>query len=120
MYPRHLSVLYFDSGSAKQKNYDHIKFALDTTLNYFTAKAGPLTRQNRNRRGTLTCTHTTKFACMKQRDAENGMDTWYTILHMREFVKDQERLLMPSHLQQRGLDMANTSGDRVRGNHFKC
>lgn len=114
MYPRHSRVIYLDSGSAKPKNYDHIKSALDTALTGFAAKAGPLTREQRNRRGTLTCTHITKFACMKQLDANNGMDGWYAILHMREYVKDQQRLLMPSHLQQWGLDMANAPSERVR------
>ena len=114
MYPRHSSVIYLDSGSAKQKNYDHIKSALDTALTGFAAKAGPLTQERRNRRGTLMCTHTTKFACMKQLEADNGMDGWYAILHMREFVKDQHRLLLPSHLQQRGLDMVNAPSEKVR------
>ena len=89
MYPQHSSVLYLDSGSSKQKNYNHIKSALDTALTGFAVKEGPLTREKQNKRGTLTCTYTTKFACMKQKDAENGMDAWYAILHMREFVKDQ-------------------------------
>lgn len=114
MYPRHSSVLYLDSGSAKQKNYDNIKSALDTALTGFAAQAGPLTQERQSNRGSLKCTHTTKFACMKQLDADNGLDGWYAILHMREFVKDQQHLLLPSSLRQRGLDMANAPSERVR------
>ena len=114
MYPRHSHIIYLDSGSAKQKNYANVKTVLDNALTGFAAQAGPLTQERRSGRGCLTCTHTTKFACMKQLHADNGMDGWYAILHMREFVKDQKDLLLPSSLQKRGLDMANAPSAKVR------
>jgi hypothetical protein len=113
MYPRHSHVIYLDSGSAKQKNYADIKSVLDKALTGFAAKAGPL-KEERRSRGCLTCIHTTKFACLKQSEADNGMDAWFAILQMREFVKDQHVLLLPSSLQKRGIDMANAPDAQVR------
>jgi hypothetical protein len=42
------------------------------------------------------------------------MDAWFAILQMREFVKDQHVLLLPSSLQKRGIDMANAPDAQVR------
>lgn len=114
MYPRHSHVMYLDSGSAKEKNYDGIKSVLDKALTGFAAKAGPLKHERRSSRGSLTCIHTTKFACLKQSDPDNGMDAWFAILHMREFVKDEQTLLLPASLQKRGQDLANAPDAEVR------
>ena len=113
MHPWHSHVLYLDSGSEKPKNYTDIKSVLDKALTGFAAKAGPLKHEKRSR-GALTCIHTTKFACLKQSATDNGMDTWFAIVHMREFVRDQHALLLPASLQRRGTDLANASPTEVR------
>ena len=111
MYPQYSHVLYLDSGSAKPKNYTDFKGILDEALTGFAAKAGPL-KEEKKLRGCLTCVHTTKFACLKQ--SADGMEAWYAILHMMEFVKDQHALLLPASLQIRGNDIANAPDAEVR------
>ena len=111
MYPQHSHVLYLDSGSAQEKDYDDVKLVLDKALNGFAAAAGPL-KVEKKLRGCLTCTHTTKFPCIKQ--SAPRLEAWYAILHTREFVKDQHALLLPASLQRRSKDIANGSDAEVR------
>ena len=113
MYPQHSHACYLDSGSAKPKDYTYIKGVLDDALTGFAAKAGPLKVQ-RQRRGSLSCTHKIDFPCLKQSSADNGMEAWYAIHHMREFVRDQHDLLLPTNLQRRGEDLANATDEELR------
>jgi len=112
MYPQHSHVLYLDSGSAQHKDYEAVKLVLNKALNVFAKVAGPL-KVEKKFRGCLTCTHTTKFPCIKQ--SAPGMEAWYAILHMREFLKDQHALLMPADIQRRSNDIANGSAAELRG-----
>ena len=105
--------MYLDSGSAKPKNYDDVKLVLNKALTGFAAKAAPL-KNPRPSRGGFACNHTTKFACIKQSNPEKGMDGWFTILQMREFVKDQHDLLLPSNLRGKCTNLAEATPQRVR------
>ena len=113
MYPQHSHVMYLDSGSAKPKNFDDVKLVLNKALTGFAAKAGPLKHPRPSRDG-FTCIHTTKFACIKQSNPENGMDGWFTLLQMREFKKDEDDLKLPASLQGRCINLAEAKPDRVR------
>ena len=61
-----------------------------------------------------TCIHTTKYACIKQLNPENGMDGWFTLLQMREFKKDEDDLKLSASLQGRCINLAEAKPDRVR------
>ena len=47
------------------------------------------------------------------------MEAWYAIHHMREFVRDQHQLLLPSSLQEWGEDLANASDADLRAEFFR-
>ena len=113
MYPQHSHACYLDSGSAKPKDYTYIKGVLDDALTGFAATAGPLKVQ-RQRRGSLSCTHKIDFPCLKQSSADNEMEAWYAIHHMREFVRDRRQLMLPSSLQKWGHDLANCTDADLR------
>ena len=116
-YPQLSHAIYLDSGSEKKKDYSGIKAVLDKALTSFAAKAGPL-KEEKKRRGILGCTHTTEFACVKQSTPDNGMDAWYAILHMMEFVGYSHDLLLPSGLRNRTKSMADLKDEELRG-HFR-
>ena len=42
------------------------------------------------------------------------MEAWYAIHHMREFVRDQHDLLLPTSLRNKGKDLANTTDEELR------
>ena len=104
--------MYLDSGSAVQKDYKNIKAVLDDALNGFAYKHGPLRKPNR-RQGKHTFTHKTEFPCLKQPEGSPS-DAYYTIHHMREFVRDQQRLMLPDSLQKWCKDLANVEDSDVR------
>ena len=118
MFPQHSHVMYIDSGNAQPKNFDDIKLVLDKALTGFAAKAGPLKHQ-RPMRGGLTCIHTTKFAYMRQSHPDNGMDGWFTLLQMREFVRDAHALLLPPSLQGRCASLSDAQLAEVRSEFRK-
>jgi hypothetical protein len=51
------------------------------------------------------------FPCLKQPSEDNGMETWYAILQMMEYVKGAEHVLLPG-LKNKFKNMVNTT-DRV-------
>jgi hypothetical protein len=98
--------MYLDSGSAdKKKDYTFIKAVLDDAINDFVEKAGPIKKEV-VRRGQLIFKHNTTFPCLKQPE-NSSRDGYYAIHHMREFVRDQHQLLLPSSLQEWRKDFAN-------------
>ena len=56
--------------------------------------------------GKLKFGHKTEFPCVKQ-PTNSTREAYYAIHHMREFVRDQQRLMLPSSLQTWAKDMAN-------------
>jgi hypothetical protein len=89
--------MYLDSGSAdKKKDYTFIKGVLDDAINGFIEKAGPIKKEV-VRRGQLIFKHNMTFPCLKQ-PANSSRDGYYDIHHMREFVRDQHQILLPSSL----------------------
>ena len=45
---------------------------------------------------------------------ETGSDAWYAILQLREFVKDAQDMLLPTDLQNKTTNMADTTDTNVR------
>jgi hypothetical protein len=106
MYPQESYAVYLDSGSAKPKDYNDIKSVLNDALTVFANKTGGI-KVERKRRGGLCLSHRVEFPCQKQSSPNNEMEGWYAILHMREFVNDENNLLLPR-------DMANCSDTTLR------
>lgn len=112
MEPHWSHVTYLDSGRAVPKDYSNIKVVLNNALNDFAAELGRPLKKEKVVRGTYVCTHQTQFPCLKQ--TERGLETWYAILQMMEYVKDAQDLLLPSDLQNKSTNMAETSDAYIR------
>ena len=113
LYPKDSSAVYLDSGSGqKKKEYKHIKAVLDDALNGYSYREGIIKRQNL-RRGKLIFSHRTEFPCMKQAPGSTR-EVWYAILHMREYVKDQQQLQFLSSLKKWCNSLADTSDAEIR------
>ncbi|KAK1612059.1 hypothetical protein QYE76_035732 [Lolium multiflorum] len=97
--PQHSHAVYLDSGRDKKKDYSHIRALLNDALTGFANKAGPL-KVERKSRGGFVLTHTTNFPCLKE---DNGMDAWYAILQMQEYIKYADDMLLPE-ISERGLE----------------
>ena len=108
-YPQYCEATFFDSGSAKKKDYTNIKSVLDNALAGFEFDDGPLKRSNR-RKGKMAFKHKTEFPCKKQ-PAGSTMSSFYALHFMREFLRDQQRLLVPESLLKWRKDMANDADD---------
>ncbi|KAK1652083.1 hypothetical protein QYE76_069888 [Lolium multiflorum] len=100
VHPQHSHAVYLDSGRDKKKDYTHIKALLNDALTGFANKAGPL-KVERKSRGGLVLTHTTNFPCLRQSKEDNGMDAWYAILQMQEYIKYADDMLLPESLRNR-------------------
>ena len=55
----------------------------------------------------------TEFPCIKQ-PANNTMEAYYAIHHMREFVEDKTNLRLPKSLQAYRPDLANSKDADLR------
>ncbi|KAK1693398.1 hypothetical protein QYE76_010095 [Lolium multiflorum] len=100
VHPQHSHAVYLDSGRDKKKDYTNIKALLNDALTGFANKAGPL-KVERKSRGGLVLTHTTNFPCLRQSNEDNGMDAWYAILQMQEYIKYADDMLLPESLRER-------------------
>ncbi|KAK1556114.1 hypothetical protein QYE76_048220, partial [Lolium multiflorum] len=100
VHPQHSHAVYLDSGRDKKKDYTHIRALLNDALTGFANKAGPL-KVERKSRGGLVLTHTTNFPCLRQSKEDNGMDAWYAILQMQEYIKYADDMLLPESLRER-------------------
>ena len=115
-YPYHSDVTYLDFGLDKEKDFTDLKSTLDKTLNGFIAEVGVnKLRHEKKVKGCHVCNHITKFPCLKQSADDNGMEAWFAILQMRAVVRSQNDLLLPSALQGKFVNMADTTDENVRG-----
>ena len=62
-----------------------MKSVLDDAITGFDMKAGPI-KKKKSKRGGLMWTHMVDYPCPKQTYANNGMEAWYAIHHMRKFA----------------------------------
>ena len=115
MHPQHSHAVYLDSGRDHKKDYTHIKALLNDALTGFANKAGPL-KVERKSRGGLVLTHTTNFPCLRQSTHDNGMDAWYAILQMQEYIKYADDMLLPENLRNRFANMADVPDREIRKN----
>ncbi|KAK1652854.1 hypothetical protein QYE76_070659 [Lolium multiflorum] len=115
VHPQHSHAIYLDSGRYKKKYYTYIKGVLNDSLTGFASKTAPLKVQ-RKVRGGLALTHTTNFSCLKQSSKENGMDAWYAILQMQEYIKYVDDMLLPETLRNRFKNMADANDRELRLN----
>ncbi|KAK1644835.1 hypothetical protein QYE76_062640 [Lolium multiflorum] len=99
VHPQHSHAVYLDSGRDKKKDYTNIRALLNDALTGFANKAGPL-KVERKSRGGLVLTHTTNFPCLRQSNEDNGMDAWYAILQMQEYIKYADDMLLPESLRE--------------------
>ena len=65
------------------------------------------------RRGKYTFIHKTEFPCIKQAPGSTR-EAWYAIYHMREYVKDEQRLQYPSSLAKWCETLAESSDAEIR------
>lgn len=98
--------------SGKRKDYTLVKSVLDDALSGFAVKVGPLKNEVR-RRGSLIFNHKTEFPCLKQPE-NSPREAYYAILHMREYVRDQQQLRLPADLQRWRKDLANAPPEDIR------
>ncbi|KAK1629083.1 hypothetical protein QYE76_003398 [Lolium multiflorum] len=115
VHPQHSHAVYLDSGRDHKKDYTHIKALLNDALTGFANKAGPL-KVERKSRGGLVLTHTTNFPCLRQSTPDNGMDAWYAILQMQEYIKYADDMLLPENLKNRFANMADVPDREIRKN----
>ena len=95
--PKDSHATYFDSGSAKKKNYENIKKVLDDALTGY-ALAGGTFDKKKVIHGKHVFTHVTEFPYVKQPSGSHK-DAYYALHHMRAFERDQENLTLPSQLR---------------------
>ena len=111
--PKDSLAIYLDSGShQKYKDYKLIKDVLDDALTGYSYREGIIKRKNL-RRGKYTFIHKTEFPCIKQAPGST-MEAWYAIYHMREYVKDEQRLQYPSSLAKWCETLAQSSDAEIR------
>ncbi|KAK1604963.1 hypothetical protein QYE76_028636 [Lolium multiflorum] len=111
VHPQHSHAVYLDSGRVQKKDYTHIKALLNDALTGFANKAGPL-KVERKSRGGLVLTHTTNFR-LRQSTHDNGMDAWYAIFQMQEYIKYDD-MLLPENLRNRFANMADVPDREIR------
>ncbi|KAK1641835.1 hypothetical protein QYE76_059640 [Lolium multiflorum] len=115
VHPQHSHAVYLDSGRDRKKDYTHIRALLNDALTGFANKAGPL-KVERKSRGGLVLTHTTNFPCLRQSTPDNGMDAWYAILQMQEYIKYADDMLLPENLRNRFANMVDVPDREIRKN----
>ncbi|KAK1647957.1 hypothetical protein QYE76_065762 [Lolium multiflorum] len=96
-------------------NYTHIRGLLNDALPGFANKAGPL-KVERKSRGALVLTHTTNFPCLRQSKEDNGIDAWYAILQMKEYIEYADDMLLPQSLRNWFANMADVPDRELRKN----
>ena len=107
MHPQLSQATYLDSMRGK-KDYTAVKNVLDDALTGFRHRIGSNLKHENRRRGSLIFSHKTDFPCLKQPDG-SPREAYYTILFMREFVRDVQQILLLEHLKQWRVDLTKTN-----------
>ena len=111
--PPNSSTLFLDSGSNTcKKDYTNIKKVLDDALNMYYHRTGKLKREH-IRGGKRVFGHLTEFACSKQPE-NSPREAFYAIHHMRQYIRDERLLRMPSDIAKFAKDYANCSQEDLR------
>ena len=119
LYPKESLAVYLDSGSdVTSKDYTKIKAVLNDALSAYAEKEEGIIKRKNTWRGKNIFGHKLVFPCIKQAPSTK-MEAWYLIHHMREYIKDQQRLQFPSALDRWCKNLAEAS-DAVIRKEFGC
>ena len=92
----------------KKKDYTRVKEVLDDALAGFRHRIGTKLQREVVRRGSLKFVHKTDFPSVRQPD-ESPREAYYTIMFMREFVRDASELDLPDKLVQWRDNLCDTN-----------
>jgi hypothetical protein len=97
---RYSLATYFDSGSARRKNYARVRSVLDDALEGYAKQGGHLNSKGEVFRddGRHRFKHVFEFPCVKQPDG-SVKEAFYVCHHLKGFVRDCENLTLPSALR---------------------
>ena len=122
LYPQVSHALYLESSKNTHKeDYTQLKNVLNDALVWFFYSGGSV-RKPKRQSGRLVFGHKTDFPCIKQ--PENSMlSAYYVLHHMREYIRDEEKLRMPSqqsdHLHKWGKQLADCSDEDIRAEFYR-
>jgi hypothetical protein len=66
----------------------------------------------------MVFSHKTDFPCLKQPKG-SLTDAFYALHHMREFIRDQQRLMLPDSLLKWRKDLANVDDADIRAQFYR-
>jgi hypothetical protein len=97
---RYSLATYFDSGSARRKNYASVRSILDDAIEGYANQGGPFNYKGEAYRddGRHKFKHVFEFPCVKQ-PSDSVKEAFYVCHHLKGFVRDCEMLTLPSSLQ---------------------
>jgi hypothetical protein len=116
--PKHSHATYFDSGSATKKDYGNIKRVLDDALTGYASNGGSFKGPGKVKCGNHVFTHVTEFPCVKQ-PPDSQKEAYYALHHMRGFVRDQQQLTLPAHLQKWAQTLAKIQDSDLRQEFYR-
>jgi hypothetical protein len=113
--PKYSLATYFDSGSAKKKNYSRIRGVLDDALEGYFKKGGAFKEKAECFRddGKHKFKHVFEFPCVKQPE-NSTLEAFYVMHHLKGFVRDSQNLLLPSALRGWSEKLARINDDDLR------
>jgi hypothetical protein len=122
LYPQVCHALYLDSSkNTEKKVYTHMKSVLNAAL-FGLSYRGGYVRHKKQRTGVLYFGHNTDFCCVQQPETSRR-DEFYVIHHMQEFKRDQQRLRMPTrvdnHLRQWATNLASETDEKLRVEFYR-
>ena len=115
-YPRRSEAFYLDSGRHHKKDYEHIKSVMNDALTGYAFHEGPM-EVRKEKDGKLVFSHHTNFKSVTQ-PATSDQDAFYVLMHMREYVRDQQQLQLPSSLRDRCLRNMTEATDEQHREEF--
>ncbi|KAK1628180.1 hypothetical protein QYE76_002495 [Lolium multiflorum] len=113
--PKYSLATYFDSGSAKKKNYARIRGVLDDALEGYFKKGGAFKEKAECFRddGKHKFKHVFEFPYVKQPE-NSTLEAFYVMHHLKGFVRDSQNLLLPSALRGWAEKLARINDDDLR------
>ena len=99
------------------KDYTNIKKVLYNVLSAYSKSGGTFKKQV-TKYDMHMFTHVTKFACVKQPPGCQK-DAYYTLHHMRAFVRDQQQLMLPVHLENWAARLSEIQDADLRQEFFR-